>query len=260
MSDVKTQIGQIRQMAKQLRLTLISEDLEAMLHDADEAKMTNRETLMHLFSLELKRRRIHRTKMGIMSAHFPMQRTLDSFDFTVQPSVDPGRIRDLSQCDWVANGENVLLQGPPGVGKTHLAIGLGRAAIEKGYSTLFMTAAQLITTLVKAKKAGWLEEKLIALNKPKLLILDEFGYLPLHPDTAHLLFSLFNQRYEHRSIVITTNRPITDWGQILGDTTAATAILDRFLHHSHTLTINGDSYRLLEKKRNSVLASMESPA
>lgn len=134
-----------------------------------------------------------------------------------------------------------------------MAIALGRAAIEKGYSTLFVTAVQLVNTLIKAQATGCLEDRLTALFKPKLLIIDELGYEPMGPETAHLLFSLFNQRYERRSIVITTNRHITDWGVLLGDPTATSAILDRFLHHSCTLTINGDSYRLLEKKREGLI-------
>lgn len=117
MVKTATQIEQIKQMAKSLRLTLISEDLEMMLHEADEAKMSHREFLMHIFSLELKRRSIHRIKMGVMAAHFPMQRTLEGFDFSVQPSIEPAKVRDLAQCDWIAQGHNLLLQGPPGVGK-----------------------------------------------------------------------------------------------------------------------------------------------
>ena len=210
--------------------------------------MSHREFLMHIFGLELKRRSIHRIKMGVMAAHFPMQRTLEGFDFSVQPSIDPAKVRDLAQCDWIAQGHNLLLQGPPGVGKTHLAIALGRAAIEKGCSTLFVTAAQLVNTLMRAQAAGCLEDRLAPLIKPKPTIIDELGCEPMGPETAHRLFGLFNQRYERRSIAMTTNRHIEDWGVLLGDPTAASAVPDCFLHHSRTLTIHGDSYRLLEKK------------
>lgn len=253
MTVEKTSIQEISSMARQLRLTLIGEQTEELLQSVGEAKMNPREILAYLFSKELERRHKYRLRMGIMSAHFSMHRTLDGFDFNVQPSIDPGRIRDLALSEWVGKAQNLLLQGPPGVGKTHLVIGLGIEAINRGYSVKFTTASQLVTQLLKAQKTGILEEKLTELCKPKLLIIDEFGYLPMQAESAHILFDLFNRRYGNRSIAITSNRPIGEWGLILNDPTAATAILDRFLHHSHVLTINGDSYRLLEKKREGLI-------
>jgi DNA replication protein DnaC len=246
-------VEDLKSMAKQLRLTLMGEQMDVMLESADKAKMTARELIGFMFSQELQRRKQHRTKMGIMSAHFPMDRTLAEFDFSVIPAIDPGRIRDLASLDWVRNGSNLLLQGPPGVGKTHLAIGLGRVAIEEGFKVLFTTANDLVEDLSEATRVGKLKERISELAKPAVLVIDELGYFPLRSEAGHLLFALFNARYERKSIVVTCNRSIGEWGMLLGDPTAATAILDRFLHHSEVMTINGDSYRLLEKRRSGLL-------
>ncbi|GHV38904.1 hypothetical protein FACS1894187_18250 [Synergistales bacterium] len=145
-----------------------------------------------------------------------------------------------------------MFLGPPGVGKTHLSIALGRDAIERGYTTAFTTA---VTLLTKAQQEGRLEERLSYYGKPKLLIADELGYLPLSTGSAHLFFQLVSKRYERGSLLITSNRSVGEWGEVFGDTVVATAILDRLLHHSHVITIRGDSYRLMEKRRSGLVGS-----
>jgi len=146
-----------------------------------------------------------------------------------------------------------LFWGPPGVGKTHLAIALGREAVKKGYSVLFLSASGLVNLLEKAKKESTLNEKMAQLSKPQLLIIDEVGYLPISTENANLFFRIVSRRYERKSIILTSNRSINNRGVIFGDPTVATVILDRLLHHCTPVTIMGDSYRLKQAKKNKLL-------
>lgn len=170
------------------------------------------------------------------------------FDFEAQPSIDAKQIRELSQLEWIRQAKNLLFLGPPGVGKTHLAIAFGQLAIEKGISVAFYSAEELGLLLDSAMTDGTIKHKLLRLSKPKVLIIDEFGYTPFSPASAPLLFRLINSRYEQKSILITSNKPVSEWAAVLGDATLTTAILDRLLHHSEVVVIRGDSYRLLEKR------------
>jgi len=189
----------------------------------------------------------------LRQARFPWIKTLEQFDFDFQPSLDRKQVRELAGMSFVERAHNVILLGPPGVGKTHVAIGLGVKAVEAGYSVLFVTLETLMARLTKALTENRLERSLQQLIYPKLLIIDELGYLPLSRPEASLFFRLVARRYERASLIITSNKSFLDWGEVFNDPVLATAVLDRLLHYSTTLNIKGESYRLKDKRKAGLL-------
>jgi DNA replication protein DnaC len=247
--EIQRLVEELDAMLSRLRLGAIREQLDGLLEEAARRQLNLREALAWLCAAEVASKEQRRLSMAMTIARFPFVRTLEDFEFEVQPSIDPGKIRDLATCRWVANGDNVVLLGPPGVGKTHLEVALGREAVARGYTVQFTTAMELLGSLVKGQQQGTLEARLSQYSKPKLLIIDELGYLPLEPQAGHLFFQLISRRYEQGSVLISSNRPVEEWDEVFRDQVVAAAILDRLMHHSHVVTIRGDSYRHREKRR-----------
>jgi DNA replication protein DnaC len=254
---MSAQIQRLQEQMQRLKLPRCADQVGSLLEAAAKKEVSYSDLLEELFTLELAGKAEKKMAMLAAMARLPFQKTLESFDFKFQPSIDVKLVRELSTCRFIANGENLLLLGPPGVGKTHLSVALGLKACAQGYRTLFVPASGLIATLTRAQSENRLEERLKLLSQPRLLIIDEIGYLPIDRLGANLFFQLVSRRYERGSILITSNQSLSSWGEVFGDPIIATAILDRLLHHSTTVNIKGESYRLKEKRKAGLLTRSE---
>jgi DNA replication protein DnaC len=213
---------------------------------------TTMEVLDYLFEQEKKHREFAAIERRMKGAAFPVKKMLEEFDFEFQSSIDKKVIEDLATLRFVHNAENVVLLGPPGVGKSHLAIALGVKAAEADVSVYFTNSGNLIERLKIANREGMLEKKLKGLMKFKVLIIDEIGYLPFDEEGVHYLFQLTSILYEKSSTILTSNKSYGEWGDIFKDHMIAAAVLDRILHHSTTINIKGESYRLKERKKQGI--------
>lgn len=246
---------QIAGLLEKLKMEHLSSQLDTVCEQASKRDLGYREFLEEALSVEWRGRHQRGVESRLAQARFPWVKTLEQFDLSFQPSIDRKVIRELAGLGFIERAENVIFLGPPGVGKTHLAIALGVKAVEAGYRVQFLTLETLLGRLNRAAQENRLERQLQLLVYPKLLILDEMGYLPMNRTEASLFFRLLSRRYERASLVITSNKSFLDWGEIFNDQVLATAILDRLLHHSTTVNIKGESYRLKEKRRAGILGT-----
>ena len=251
------QLDRLAEHLRKLRLLKSGERLEAVLQEAAARELPYAEFLEQVLGEEVAAKTSKNIAMRTAMARFPFVKPLETFDFTYQPSIDKKQLLQLASCHYIEHGDNVIVLGPPGVGKTHLAVSLGLKAIEAGYRVLFTTAAHLIAVLTKAHAEGRLDEKLKVYTTPRLLIIDEIGYLPIDRIGANLFFQLISRRYERGPMILTSNQSFGAWGEVFGDRIIATAILDRLLHHAVTLNIRGNSYRLKEKLKAGLVRSAD---
>jgi DNA replication protein DnaC len=247
----------VRERLEQLRLRQVAVALDRVCEEAGRASVSYLDFLDRLLDEEHSARYARNVDVKTRLAHLPFHKTMADFDYSFQPGIDPKQIAELLTLRFVAAAENVLLLGPPGVGKTHIAVALAIASIAQGYTASFVTVRQLLDYLADSTEAA--STKMRVFLRPKLLVIDEVGYLPLDRQAANWLFELVSRRYEKGAIILTSNKSYGEWASLFPDVALASAILDRLLHHSTTINIRGgQSYRLKEKRRAGVIPPSES--
>ena len=230
-----------------LGLSKMKEVLPNYLDKGVTDNMSITDILKQLTDKEVEFREERARQINLTISHFPFHKTTDDFDFSYQPSINKAEILDLLTLRFIENNENILFIGSSGVGKTHLATSIGMEASSKRYSTYFVHFNTLMTKFKRAAQEGRIESVVKHYAKYRVLIIDEIGYLPIDSQTANGFFQLVAARYEKRPIIITTNQPLSKWGELFGDYTIANAIIDRLVHHSHIIKITGQSYRIKDK-------------
>ena len=245
---------------KQLRLPTVLREYDKVARECARDGVDHPRYLLRLLELELIDRERRLVERRIRQARFPATKSLDSFVFTAIPSVNKMLVLELARCEYILRRENIIALGNSGTGKSHVALGLGLAACQRGFSVVFTTAAALVHQLMEARDEKRLLRLQRELQAARLLIVDELGYVPLSPTGAELLFEVFSQRYEHGSTIVTSNLPFEEWTAVFGSERLTGALLDRLTHHVHILTMNGESYRLAQSAARRRPSATAAPA
>lgn len=253
------QMERISGYAEALGLSRIPEMLDSVAEEAAKAELSYTDFLEKLLEAEAAAAKERRAAALLRFARFPYLKTLETFDFSFQPSIDKKLIKELAALRFIHAGDNIVFLGPPGVGKTHLSVALGLKAAHAGHRVYFTTISDMIERLTKAQAEGRLTERMKVFIAAKILVIDEVGYRPLDRVESSLFFQVICRRYEKGAIILTSNKSYGEWGEIFGgDSVIASAILDRLLHHSTTVNIKGESYRLKEKKKAGLIGTQGS--